>query len=44
MVQRQKEVLTRRLLPADRAPSASEEDQFISVHLDLVRRLTGGAS
>jgi AcrR family transcriptional regulator len=43
LVQRTKEVLTRRLLPADRAASAAEEDQFIALHLDLVRRLTGGA-
>jgi AcrR family transcriptional regulator len=42
LAQRMKEVLTRQLLPADRAPSAAEEDHFIALHLDLVRRLTEG--
>jgi AcrR family transcriptional regulator len=43
LAQRSKEVLARQLLPVGRAPTAAEEDRFIALHLDLVRRMAGGA-
>jgi AcrR family transcriptional regulator len=39
LVRRIKEGLAGALLPADRAPRAGELERFVSLHLDLVRRL-----
>jgi AcrR family transcriptional regulator len=39
LVRRIKEGLAGALLPANRAPSAAELQRFVTIHLDLVRRL-----